>query len=257
MKISCEVVEDLLPLYVDGVASEESRRLVEEHAAECENCRRLLEEMQKEGGDFGAAGSNRKRKKDSAKDGKPVMTDEVRVFLELRRKLWLKSLRVVLLVALAAAICVSAAWRGWNYYYYDKRTYLTWEESGLYVKDDQLYATKTYYGRMESVIAPNQVEEFCYMFETEYAKKEYPSKNINEKASINFAEQHNKATITSVDEDTGLPGLEKVYYVPPEAIKEAQNLWDFETDEEAEEKTKALEEKCLLIWSWDGEESSK
>lgn len=38
MKISCKVVEDLLPLYHDGVCSEESRTLVEEHLKTCQQC---------------------------------------------------------------------------------------------------------------------------------------------------------------------------------------------------------------------------
>jgi hypothetical protein len=38
MKVKCAVVEDLLPLYIDEVCSEESREIVEEHLAECEKC---------------------------------------------------------------------------------------------------------------------------------------------------------------------------------------------------------------------------
>lgn len=41
----CKLVEDLLPLYHDGVCSDESRRLVEEHISQCERCRRLLEQI--------------------------------------------------------------------------------------------------------------------------------------------------------------------------------------------------------------------
>lgn len=42
MKISCEVVADLLPLYHDGVCSQSSKKLVAEHLEECESCRVLL-----------------------------------------------------------------------------------------------------------------------------------------------------------------------------------------------------------------------
>lgn len=37
-KISCDVIQDLLPLVQDGIASEASQRLVEEHLAQCELC---------------------------------------------------------------------------------------------------------------------------------------------------------------------------------------------------------------------------
>ena len=42
--MNCEIVRDLLPLYADGLCSEESRRAVEEHLKSCEACRKLLPE---------------------------------------------------------------------------------------------------------------------------------------------------------------------------------------------------------------------
>ncbi len=39
----CNIVSDLIPLYCDDMCSEESRSAVEEHTAECEKCRQLLE----------------------------------------------------------------------------------------------------------------------------------------------------------------------------------------------------------------------
>ena len=41
MKINCEMVQDLLPLYEDGVCSESSRAAVDEHLKTCESCRCL------------------------------------------------------------------------------------------------------------------------------------------------------------------------------------------------------------------------
>lgn len=48
MKVSCEVIKDLLPLYMDDVCSDESRQLVMEHLAECVGCRLEMEEMRSE-----------------------------------------------------------------------------------------------------------------------------------------------------------------------------------------------------------------
>ena len=41
MKLDCELIQDLLPLYAEGLCSAASRRAVEEHLCECEHCRRL------------------------------------------------------------------------------------------------------------------------------------------------------------------------------------------------------------------------
>lgn len=46
MKLVCEIVEDLLPLYADNVCSEQSKRAVEAHLRECDNCRKLIESTQ-------------------------------------------------------------------------------------------------------------------------------------------------------------------------------------------------------------------
>lgn len=45
MKYQCEIVRDLLPLYLDGVASEQSKQMVEEHFSECGECRALFAQM--------------------------------------------------------------------------------------------------------------------------------------------------------------------------------------------------------------------
>ena len=42
MKLSCGVIQDLLPLYHDGVCSEESKEIVEEHIATCAACKDML-----------------------------------------------------------------------------------------------------------------------------------------------------------------------------------------------------------------------
>lgn len=47
-KINCNIIGDLLPLYVDGAVSEDTKKLVEEHLAECEECKKAAEDMGKE-----------------------------------------------------------------------------------------------------------------------------------------------------------------------------------------------------------------
>ncbi len=43
--LSCEVVRDLLPSYLDGVASGETKAAVERHMEECPDCRETLRRM--------------------------------------------------------------------------------------------------------------------------------------------------------------------------------------------------------------------
>ena len=46
MKDNCQMVRDLLPLYAENVASEESRKFVEAHLEDCEMCRNHLKALQ-------------------------------------------------------------------------------------------------------------------------------------------------------------------------------------------------------------------
>lgn len=48
MKINCNIIGDMLPLYTDDVVSDDTRTMVEEHLAECENCRGKYEDMKQE-----------------------------------------------------------------------------------------------------------------------------------------------------------------------------------------------------------------
>ncbi len=43
--MNCNIVKDLIPLYIDGCCSEESEKVVEEHIGDCDDCKRLLEDM--------------------------------------------------------------------------------------------------------------------------------------------------------------------------------------------------------------------
>ncbi len=45
--MNCEIIKDLIPLYVDGCCSEESEGAVEEHLKGCSECKKLFEEMKK------------------------------------------------------------------------------------------------------------------------------------------------------------------------------------------------------------------
>lgn len=45
MKRECSLIRDLLPLYVERMVSEESKKIIEEHLAQCPSCKKVYEEM--------------------------------------------------------------------------------------------------------------------------------------------------------------------------------------------------------------------
>ncbi len=46
-RFNCEVIEDILPLYVEDMESPSTKALVEEHLADCEKCRKKEQDMRK------------------------------------------------------------------------------------------------------------------------------------------------------------------------------------------------------------------
>lgn len=48
MKITCNIIKDLLPLYVDNLTSDDSNNLIEEHIKECKNCNELISTLKTE-----------------------------------------------------------------------------------------------------------------------------------------------------------------------------------------------------------------
>jgi hypothetical protein len=90
--MNCDIIKDLLPLYCDGVCSEETSRAVEEHLTTCPACRTLLDEMRRE----------------------PVMPEpiqtqakqEAKVLQGVKRKFSLRRRLSVLAVALVAMVAL-------------------------------------------------------------------------------------------------------------------------------------------------------
>ena len=113
MKISCNIIEDLLPLYVDDMVSEDSRQLVEEHLKACPTCRRMQEEIMREN-----------HLTDVKKGSDSVQTNkmEAELLKKIRCKIRKKRIASVLL---AVAIVLAAGGIG-HYWYYDKENYIAW-----------------------------------------------------------------------------------------------------------------------------------
>lgn len=91
MKLNCEVIQDLLPLYEDGVCSPESRKLVEEHLKTCKACQALRQSAQ------------------AVPEDLPLPEQDVKAvkgFRKIRRR-WLCSLLAVLLILPLLAMTVS------------------------------------------------------------------------------------------------------------------------------------------------------
>ena len=77
-KISCEMAQDLIPLYIDGVLSEESTEAVKAHVEGCKDCQRLIENA---GVDIHIQEANKDKIKLFDKVGKKFKKEYIKKFI--------------------------------------------------------------------------------------------------------------------------------------------------------------------------------
>ena len=58
-RLPCEFIQDMLPLYIDGIAGRASDEAIREHIAGCSECREMLEQMQQAIAAIKASGQER------------------------------------------------------------------------------------------------------------------------------------------------------------------------------------------------------
>ena len=88
IELSCDIVEDLLPVYCDKQATDGSVRAVEEHLKKCEHCQRIYKEMS-ESVELGSEQENQEREIDPLK--------------KVKRR---QRLMVILFFLLGAGVCI-------------------------------------------------------------------------------------------------------------------------------------------------------
>ena len=86
MKLSCDIIRDLLPLYAEELASEDSQAAVREHLETCEDCRSTFADMKKS----------------------PVIIPEEPGLDTVRRELWKRRLLTALCAVLI--VCMAGCW---------------------------------------------------------------------------------------------------------------------------------------------------
>ena len=92
--MKCEIIRDLLPSYIDGLTSDESNQVVEEHLYGCEECQELLDQM-----------------KQDIRDPQEIIVNKKKIkpFKKVKKMIWKAVLATIIVCALIAG--------GMGYYY--------------------------------------------------------------------------------------------------------------------------------------------
>lgn len=91
--MECGIIKDLFPSYIDGLTSDESNHMIEEHLEKCAECREYLKVMKSEL----TSGKYTEINKVQAKA-------EIRVFKKLRRRMFYAVIITLLIVAILCGV---------------------------------------------------------------------------------------------------------------------------------------------------------
>ena len=246
MKITCNVIEDLMQQYVDGILSDDSRRLVEEHLESCEGCRQKLLQIQ-----------SICRELDEGT--KPVAAtageQEYGSFQRFRR--WLNLRRTLsIVVSVLITFCVVV---GGAFVMFDLESYMPYEKTGMHVnKDGEMFMDEPFYGYRGvygGIDASGAMIEVFYMTDT-FQKRHMGE--VTKGHVVDFGEE-DQGTWTDEDgTETKIPPIDKVYYLAEEYVDDKHQLNPFyshpalipegASKEEEQSIITEIENKSVLVW---------
>lgn len=122
---SCDIIQDLLPLYIDSCCSAASRKLVEEHLEQCEDCKRSWQEM------TGQLPAPEPEPEEAAPPAEPAEEKPARTMkkgLKKVRRRWITSILIILLL-------IPLGIMGWNEY---------WGSGVCFTNLDDLYTANAF-----------------------------------------------------------------------------------------------------------------
>lgn len=243
MKITCDVIQDLMPSYIDGILSEDSKALVEEHMGTCQECRKMLEIMKEEQGKEQAQMRSSVASGAQRRAGEAENTGSAAALKKIRRKL---IIRRVLTAAVAVILTLIAAAAGYNHWYFNEK-YMTLENSGMYVKNNSLYSSNNLINRMKVQYTEDGKTEFVYAIDAPYAG------TLELKGNDMLLQDFSKKTEELSPEDDSTPEtVKEVYYMSEEAQKKSLELTELEAkgDLDAAEKiVDEMKQESKLIWA--------
>lgn len=233
--IICEVIRDLIPLYVDDVLSSDSKTLVEEHLETCEDCTDYYHALKEPEGDY-----KQMRK-----------SDEKAAFKRIKGTLKKKRLITILVTA----VCIAALGFGLFYGLVVHEKYIPYEESGLYVSEEAIRTDRNYY-KSTGLYSPDGETLFMYMTTTAYTQM----RNDMSMAGVPILALDRASRTSTIEDDNGSVTeqvCKEVYYVPEKTAKQYMHAmkWTNEgaTDEEVqknrEKEVEELKAASILLWS--------
>lgn len=238
MKITCDIIKDLLPSYVDELLSEDGCKMVEEHLAECETCKTYYETL--------------KGEDDILADEAVVLEDahleEMKPLAKIKKKMNRRTIIVSLVSAICAVAVLFAAYE--ILFHYD--FYTPYEDAGLKVSESgQLYIEEDFYG---TNCYEYGEEHMKFFFVTDTFVTQRTERSAQEKEEI---KQDFSRTAEAMSENEGgeiiqkTEYVDKVYYPPKEYAEKLEDRYFMVSMNREEEKSFLEEVKAASVLIWE------
>ncbi len=133
-KVSCNIIRDMLPLYVDDLISDETRAMVEEHIGGCEACCREAFALKQE---------------IILPSNPDLLFEETKMLLSLKRQMWLKKLLAVVI----SVLLVVGVLTGIYYWASTKKICVSYEEKPFVLVNHNGYLWVRYKGGYEEIVS--------------------------------------------------------------------------------------------------------
>ena len=234
MKISCDVIRDLLPLYVDEVLSNDSKTLVDEHIEQCESCRDELKKLSED--EVHSCAVNQIENKN--------IYDSLN---KIRKRISFKIQLTILISVIFTAIVAVGAWD----YYDNYRIYMPYKEAKIkWVKDSMQTSEK--YRDVNQVISTDGKSLIIVLNRTHRT-----SNDSSYSDRVIWKGPNREYSYEDKNGEEKLANIEEVYYMSSDAwerYKEREVLiYNIPQDEFNLERYKrefnVVKRKSKLIWT--------
>jgi len=191
MKIQCEIIRDILPLYAEDMVSQPTREMVEEHLEECEDCAKELNVLRTQSAPTESGITALKRVKDAIRRRRVLSV--LTVFFLLATLLIGGALMLDAQVYLSAEKAVEEIWIEGD------TVRIRWNEgiiatgSQYYTEDPGNYAVVAWTNLLNIMVPPQRVpyEELDEEVKQYFSKEEYESMDSTSTYTVNDGDHVN------------------------------------------------------------------
>lgn len=178
MKVNCDIIKDLLPLYVDNISSEETNKLIEEHLMECEKCKEHFNIIKEE--------------------TKVSSIDEKKAIKNFLQKIKKKRLIAIILSIITTLLLVTVIWSVFN----KKDFVMKYKENLINVEEQEdgeifVNVNTSNYSTCQAILEENydgSIDIYITLYQTLidkfYAKEEFKSFGYVQKCYKNYVEEN-------------------------------------------------------------------